>query len=428
MRSAQYRSEKLKSSARFPYVVALLTIYLNQSQGQDFQVDPQLKQLASYESVRIPTPSDRRGRSRFDLSHPSFSKDSKQVWFSDFPNSKLLRMDFVSGKPETISTNPRIYRARQDERLGGAFLLKLPMDLEIPTDRYLDKRNKDIIPEVAYFRSPELLAGGAEPDWALSVPEYGGLSIHWINEHQVYLIRGVLLRSKGIETEITVLHKNGKVRSRLTVEGAIFGIDSNESTIELFQFVKVSGSGTAVKSCQLNESLEAIARNQLLFYIPPFQGDVTGVIHDWTDASLHIRANNLRPGDVRHFVTEVMSKPGYWRYEDYSDIRNVYGFNPWSRVTPAHILKLRMHLRCYNLNGLTSWEHRDDIEVIQNFGTDYPAMLANHEGGLAILPLMHYVTDVTKVDGKYLIATEYSTSRPGKNTVQTSVYELNFAH
>ena len=178
--TTQYRSEKLKSSARFPYVVALLTIYLNQSQGQDFQVDPQLKQLANYESVRIHTPSDRRGRSRFDLSHPSFSKDSKQVWFSDFPNSKLLQMDFVSGKPETISTNPRIYRARQDEQLGGAFLLKVPMDLEIPTDRYLDKRNKNIIPEVAYFRSPELLVGGAEPDWALSVPEYCGLSIDWM--------------------------------------------------------------------------------------------------------------------------------------------------------------------------------------------------------------------------------------------------------
>lgn len=401
-------------------LVPALLAYTCPCWAQNSSTDLNLVELCSYDSVRVRSESKPKWSCNYDHWHSIFCDGGKHLLICDFPNSKLLLMDSRSGQVQTVSADPRVYRAVLIPETGGVIVFKVPSDVAISQDRKVERTVTDINLDLTHFRSLEQLIKNTEPEWVLTEPDVFGQSIHWLDDRQMFAIVDHLQDDN--RRVVAFVNAYGKFLSSINVDGAIIGVDSSESRIELFVVSKQTNLISRVWSCQVNGTLDGLVNRKNLFNCPfSFSGDnFTRIL-----LSSHLRLGKCQAGDVHTYVTKVMSQPGYWSYSDYSLLRSSAGGNPWSRVSADHLHKLRINGRWFNLNVLASAESAHEVEFIIDNGIGAPALCATHDGGLIALPDRYFITDVVKEDGKYLISTENSISGPEKSVTRTTVFELS---
>ncbi len=131
--------------------------------------------------------------------------------------------------------------------------------------------------------------------------------------------------------------KKVEVVGKFAIPGQFLGVDSGEEAVELF-YIAGNVSEPEVRTGLVNSKLDGLKNTQALYFLPWNSRNLP--VRGWETGTRGYRLRGLKQGDLRKFVTQVMSHPGYWIYEDISSLQFTLGWNPLAWLSSMN----RQHL------------------------------------------------------------------------------------
>ena len=375
----------------------------------------------------------------------SLSLDGKQLLINDFKNSKLVLIDVDSLNQETISSDPRILSAWFDSQIEAIFVLRLRDDVKIgenrkifPTKEY-DQTSISGLVDLYCFGSLAEIRND-QPSWMRPNVCHQDSAIHWMGSHSVFVIHEWRQPKNVGNTTITILSKAGDEIGQFEIPGQFLGVDSGEEDLELFH-VTWNGSESEVGMSSVSSKLKGLKKTRRLYTLQ-WHNRIISQITCWESGTRGYRLRGLKQGDVRRFITQVMSQPGYWFYEDITSLQFTLGWNPLARLSPMHrqqLLNEGSQLqnisnecgRFINLGKIDALETAQTYEFVHHRGNNSPGFLVNHLGQLQPLAEGQNVLDaVNSKEGLKFVTISGETSRmPGSRdseyTYTISVHKLD---
>ena len=265
-------------------------------------------------------------------------------------------------------------------------------------------------------------------------------AIHWIGSHNVFVIHEWRPKKNHGTTGITILSKTGDEICQFEITGQFLGEDSGEEDLELYH-IAWNGSEQEVRMSTVNSKLRSL-KNTRGLYTLPWHNKIISMSTCWQTGTRGYRLRGLKQGDVRRFITQVMSRPGYWFYEDITSLQFTLGWNPLARLSPMHrqqLLNEGSQLqnisnecgRFINLGKIDALETAQTYEFVHHRGNNSPGFLVNHLGQLQPLAEGQNVLDaVNSKEGLKFVTISSETSRmPGSRdseyTYTISVHKLD---
>ena len=332
----------------------------------------------------------------------TLSLDGKHLLVNDFQNSKLVLIDVDSLNLEIVSSDPRILSAWFDSRIEAIFILKLRDDTKInenrnifPTKEYDELTGLGLV-DLHCFGSIAAIRDD-KPSWVRPNVCNHFSAIDWLGSLNVFVMHEWKPTRNLGKTVITILGKTGNEIGQFEIPGQFLGADSSEEEVELFHVIG-SGFEQEVRMSSINRKLNGLKNTKGLYFLPLSTRNLLQM-RSWETGTRGYRLRGLKNGDVRKFITEVMSQPGYWNYEDITSLQFTLGWNPLTRLSPKHRQEITNDgMRFHNLGRIDALDLARVHEIVVSRYKDSPWLLLNHQAHLYPLTDGQGVSDAIILD------------------------------